>query len=477
MSSPLAPAAPLDAGRRAEPRHAPGPRGRRLLGSLHDVRTDRLRFVTAATRDYGDIVCFRMGPKRLFLLRHPDHVRHVLVDNQRNYRKGLGLDEARPLLGEGLLTSEGAVWAAERRLIQTMFQQARLDDHGAALCGVLRETTARWQGFAARERVVDVAHEMTRLSMQVVATCLLSPRLMDFADDCARDLAEIGRWSMTRMTALVRLPLFVPTPANLRARAALARLERVAAALVDASRARRPDVADMIARLEAPAAGGGHVPSQRLVRDEIMTMLLAGHETTAAALSWAWHLLARHPHEMQRLQEELDERLGGRTPEPGDLPQLPYTRAVVNETMRLYPPVWLLPRRAVAADTIGGYDVPAGADVLVSLYSLHRHPAYWRDPDDFQPQRFMAGPAGDAGAMRAYLPFGAGPRSCVGMRLGLLESVLALATLAARFTPAAAGHRAPVADASLSLHPRGGVPMFIRERPGTIPERHPGGLS
>jgi cytochrome P450 len=453
---------------RARRREPPGPSGHRLLGSLHDVRTDRLRFVTTATRDYGDLVGFRMGPKRLYLLRHPDHIRHVLTDNVQNYHKGLGLDEARPLLGDGLLTSEGALWASQRRLVQTALQQHRMDRHAVAIAAAVNGVADRWAGFAARGEVVDVAREMTRLAMQVVADCMLTPRLIEVADDCARDLAEIGRWSMRRMSALVKLPLAVPTPGNVRARRALGRLDRHAAALIDESRARRPFVTDLIARLEA-GAGAPTAPgvAPRLVRDEIMTLLLAGHETTASLLAWIWHLLARHPDAADRLRQELDTQLAGRSPGLDDVPRLRYTRMVVNEGLRLYPPVWLLPRRSLAADDIGGYDIPAGSDVLISIYSLHRHPAFWPDPDRFDPERFAPPPGADPHArMPAFLPFGAGPRTCVGMRLGLVEAMLAIASLAQRFTLSCADDRVPIPEASLSLHPRGGVPMIVRERTG-----------
>jgi cytochrome P450 len=343
-----------------------------------------------------------------------------------------------------------------------------MDRHAAAIAAVLRSVADRWAGFAARGEVVDAAHEMTRFAMHVVADCVLTPRLMEVADECARDLTEIGRWSMRRMTALLKLPAIIPTPGNVRARRALARLDRHAAALIGESRARRPFMTDLIAKLEAhagePTARG---VAHRLVRDEVMTLLLAGHETTASLLAWTWHLLAQHPNAAQRLRQELDAQLAGRAPGLDDVPRLTYTRMVVNEALRLYPPVWLLPRRSLAADEIGGYDIPARSDVLISIYSLHRHPAFWRVPDRFVPERFAPPPGAEAPArVPAYLPFGAGPRTCVGMRLGLTEAMLALAALAQRFTLASADDRAPVPEASLSLHPRGGVPMIIRERTG-----------
>lgn len=460
-------AAPLPTTGARTLREAPGPSGRRLVGSLHDVRTDRLRFVTCATREYGDVVGFRMGPKRLFLLRHPAHVRHVLADNHRNYHKGLGLDEARPLLGKGLLTSEGALWATQRRLMQAAFQRDRVQGYGAAIARVLADTTVRWRGFAGREDAVDVAAEMTRLALHMVSESVLSPRLMDFAGECAEDLSVIARWSMARMTALVRVPLSIPTPANVRARRALARLERLADVLVAESRRRRPQALDAIALLEVQTeAETGGPPPRALVRDEVMTLLLAGHETTAAVLSWTWHLLARHPEARQRLCRELDERLQGRAPGVDDLARLPYTRMVLHEALRLYPPVWLLPRRAIGPDEIGGYRIPAGSDVLVSIYSLQRHPQFWSDPDRFVPERFASADGPGSGDRQAacFLPFGAGPRTCIGMRLGWMEAFLTIAALAQRFDVSAADDRPVEPEASLSLHPRGGAPMWIRER-------------
>jgi enediyne biosynthesis protein E7 len=449
------------------PRQAPGPSGHRLLGSLHDVRTDRIRFVTNATREFGDIVAFRMGPKRLFLLRHPHHVRHVLCENHRNYRKGLGLAEARPMLGDGLLTSDGDLWASQRRLLQAAFQKDRMEWYGQAICEAVCETAERWRALAMCGDAVDIGAEMTRLTMNVLSKTLLLPRLMNFASECADDLAEVGRWAMRRMTSLLPLPLVFPTPSNLGARRALTRLEQRAQELIADSRAGGTEAGKFIALLEDQArCDSGNARPGSLVRDEVLTLLLAGHETTAAVLSWTWYLLGGNTEAYKRLRTELDEQLGGADAKDGDLPRLPYTRMVLSEAMRLYPPVWLLPRKSIAADEIGGYEIPARSDVLISLYSMHRHPEFWPDPDRFLPDRFAPGrPAAQtAAALPHYLPFGAGPRTCIGMRFGLMEATIALANLAQRFRLSPAGARVPEPEASLSLHPRNGLPMFIQSR-------------
>lgn len=436
-------------------RRVPGPRGHRLLGSLLEVRRDRLKFVTHATQTYGDLICFRMGPKRLYLLNHPDYARHVLCDNVTNYRKGLGLIEAKPLLGEGLLTSDGELWASQRRLLQAAFHNKRMDDFSHAMVDAANVMLERWQKRASTEQV-DIAHEMVGLTINILGSTLFRIDFTDTIEDISGDLTLLTRWAMSRMTSIWKLPLHVPTPKNRRARAALQRLESIVEKMI--RQHAHPGNDGLLSLLAAQNS-----ENSKQVRDEVMTLLLAGHETTAATLTWVWYLLSQHPEVERRLHAEVDQVLGGRPATLSDIPRLVYTKMIVSETLRLYPPVWLLPRKTINPDRLDHHNIPANSDVLVCVYTIHRHPRFWHEAERFDPERF----ATDKGPERdscAYLPFGAGPRTCLGSRFGLMEVMLTVATIAQRFSLRLAGDQKVEPEASLTLHPRRGLPMSLHRR-------------
>jgi cytochrome P450 len=431
-----------------------------LIGSLLEVRRNRLSFVLRELREHGDAVAFRMGPKRLYLLCHPNHFRHVLSDHPERYAKGIGLAEARPLLGDGLLTSNGELAAAQRQRLQGAFHAERLREIGGQMERALTSMLERWRQAVGRTGTLDIASEMQELTLDVLGSTLLGIDLRGRAGAVAADFAVVTRWAMRRMTALVKLPLAVPTPANLRARAALRRLDQLADEIVRQRRAGGDSAHDLVSSLLA--AKGGRLSSKQ-VRDEILTFLLAGHETTATTLAWTCHLLALHPLVEQRLHGELDRVLGGRFPAPEDLPRLSWTKAVIEEAIRLYPPVWMIPRRALVDDCIAGHNIPAGSDVLLSVYTLHRHPSFWEAADRFIPERFLREAASQPAA-GAYLPFGTGPRACLGSRFGMMEATLALAAVGQRYhLEPDPGHR-PEPEGSLTLRPRRGLLLRLRER-------------
>ncbi|HEX8185792.1 MAG TPA: cytochrome P450 [Blastocatellia bacterium] len=444
---------------------APGPRGHRLVGSLLEVRRDRIKFVVQATRRYGDVVSFQMGPKRLYLLNHPGHARHILCDNQKNYKKGLGLDDAKLLLGEGLLTSEGELWNSQRRHLQSAYHTGMLERYSRSMVGATLSMLERWSEHARTGETLDVAQEMVRLTLSILGESLFEIDFSHSADDISADLQTMTRWAIRRMTALFKIPPRVPTPANLRARRALARLEIVARQIID-RRLRHPanQEGDMLSLLMSLLNREGEAEeSQRQVRDELMTFLLAGHETTAAALTWAWYLLSRHTEVERKLRTELDSALGGREPCAADLTRLVYTKKLFDEVMRLYPPVWMIPRKSIEDDEIGGYRISANSDVLLSVYTLHRHRDFWENPEQFDPERFSP----EMSAWRqpcSYLPFGAGARTCIGSRFGMMEAMLVMATIARRFRLELAPGQSIEPVGSLTLYPRHGLRMKIIER-------------
>jgi cytochrome P450 len=409
-------------------RTPPGPPRSATLSLLRKLASDRLSLMTEARDVYGDAVRVVIGPKTLYIFNHPDHAKHVLADNAGNYHKGIGYIEARRALGDGLLTSEGELWRKQRRTIQPVFQHKRV----AAQAGVIATEAARLvDRLRARmgDGPVDVLKEITGLTLGVLGQALLEEDLSAFKS-IGHSFEAVQDQAMFEMESLGMVPMWLPLPQQRRFRRARKDLARIVDELVTERRATpHADADDVLSRLIAStgAEADRRVGEQRM-RDELVTLLLAGHETTASTLGWTLYLLDRNPHVLARLRAEVAGVIGERTPGYADLERLTYTSMVLQEAMRLFPPVWILTRKAQDDDEIGGYHVPAGSDVLISPYTLHRHPAFWDDPDRFNPDRFDPG-AATSRPRYAYIPFGAGPRFCVGNHLGLLEATLVLVTL------------------------------------------------
>jgi cytochrome P450 len=434
--------------RPAVPAAAPQPPLRTTPALLSKLWRDRLALLSDAAAEYGDAVRFRIGPKTLYFFNHPDHARHVLADNVGNYRKGIGLTEARRVLGDGLLTSEGERWRQQRRAVQPAFRRERIAGFTDVIVAETQTLLDRLDAHVGRG-TVDLAAEMTRFTLRVLGRVLLNADLGRFpglgaAFDVAQDQA------MFEMVTLGAVPLWLPLARNRRFRAARRQLAEIVSELV----AERGDPAgdDVIGLLIRSGLGGLH--------DELVTILLAGHETTASTLSWTWYLLSGHPEAERLMRTECASVLSDRDPVQEDLHRLRYTTMAIQEAMRLYPPVWALPRRAIGPDEIGGYRVPPGADVMISPYTLHRHPGYWDNPGTFDPHRFDPAATGP-GHRYAYIPFGAGPRVCVGSHIGMLEAVLVAAMVARRFRLRLPEGAVIKTEANLSLRVRGGLPMFV----------------
>lgn len=445
----------------AERRTPPGPPRRTTFGLLHKLTFDRLGLMNLAASQYGDAVRLSIGPKNLYLFNHPESAKHVLADNAANYSKGIGLVQAKRAIGDGLLTSDGELWRKQRKTIQPVFQAKRI----AKQAGVIAEEANRLVDRLSRHQggePVDIMHELTGLTLGVLGRSLLDADLSVFAD-VGHSFEAVQDQAMFEMVSLGMVPMWVPLPKQLRFRKARQNLEQVVNALVaDRAAGARGDGDDVISRLidstrqEADPAVG----RQRL-RDELVTLLLAGHETTASTLGWTFYLLDKHPMVWQRLHDEAVEVLGDRAPTYEDLHRLTYASMVIEEVMRMYPPVWILPRIAQADDEVGGYHVPAGADVVVCPYTMHRHPGFWKDPERFDPERFD--PSRTANRPRyAYIPFGAGPRFCVGNHLGMMEAVFVLCSVVRQLRLTKLPGYRVVPEPMLSLRVRGGLPMLVR---------------
>lgn len=441
--------------------YPPGPPARDLPGLLRKLAVDRLGLMRDAAA-LGDAVRVSMGPKKLYVFNRPDYAKHVLADNAANYHKGIGLVEARRVLGDGLLTSEGEVWKAQRRVVQPAFKPGRIAQQADAVAEEASKLVALLRCHEGAGPV-DVLREVTGLTLGVLGRSLLDSDLGAHAS-VAHSFEAIQDQAMFEMVTQGLVPNWLPTRGQRDFRRARRELHGVVDSLLSDRAARMADgeeADDALSRMIwAARRNFGPEAARDRLREELVTLLLAGHETTASTLGWTLHLLDRHPEARMRVREEAVRVLGGRSPEVDDLHRLTYTTMVVQEAMRLYPPVWVLPRVAQREDEVGGYTVSAGADVLVCPYVMHRHPDLWDAPEDFDPERFE--PQRVARRPRyAYIPFGAGPRFCVGSNLGMMEAVFvtALVTrdLELRTVP---GHEA-VAEPMLSLRMRGGLPMTV----------------
>lgn len=444
--------------------NAPGPSGGQMLKSFGRIRRDPLQFLAAIWREYGDVAQFPIPRPAVYLLTDPDAVRDVLVSSARDYTKRtLQYDNLATVTGSGLLTADDPPWRERRRVIQPAFHHERLAgvaDHAVA---AVDPYLARWQRLSDGT-VVDVDEAMMELSLQVVASALFGSTW----DSQARELTQATLIALDQVVARARNPLAPPlnwpTPGSTRLRRSIRTLDAAVADVLTARRSTgvaapvdRSDLVDMLlaARID-PAAqldGSG-------VRDELVTFLVAGHETVASTMTWVWHLLASNPAAAAALHAEVDSVLAGRLPTFADVPDLTWTRAIVDETLRLYPPAWVITRKSTAEHQALEVAMPTGSLVIMSPYLVHRHPDAWDRPEEFDPSRFLGGST----RRDAYLPFGLGPRLCIGRDMALLEATLVVAAIAARFRFETAGGQAVEALASVTLRPEHGLPMRVYAR-------------
>ncbi|HEY7423135.1 MAG TPA: cytochrome P450 [Gemmataceae bacterium] len=438
----------------------PGPRGHWLMGNLPEFRRDMLVFFTRCARDYGDAVLFRLGPKRIVLLSHPSLVEEVLVTGNRHFAKHYILRLLVPLLGSGLLTSEGDFWLRQRRLMQPAFLRDRVASYGPVVIDYANRVLAEWRGGETR----DVHAEMMRLTLGIAARTLLDVDAMDRAGSVARAFEQILADFSYRFESAYPLPLWLPTPGNRKVKQALAQLDAVIHGIIKERRAGDAGRGDLLSiLLRARDAEDGRGMTDQQLRDEVMSLFLASHETTANALAWTWYLLATHPEAEAQLLSELGAALGGRAPTAADLPRLGCAEHIILEAMRLYPPVYAFGREALRDCTVGMHQLPAGTTVLMSQWVLHRDPRFFEAPDEFRPQRWANGLAQRLPRC-AYIPFSAGPRVCIGNTFALMEATLILATLAPAFRFAVVPGHVVKPWPSVTLRPADGIKVVLHRR-------------
>lgn len=406
----------------------PGPKGTLLAGSLRDFTTRRLDFFLDVARQYGDLASFRFGPRRMYLASHPALVEQVLVADAKYYVKHFGARNYKPVLGNGLVTSEGDFWLRQRKLAQPAFLKNRVLSYAPVMSELTRGMLARWR---PGQRVA-IDKEFSGLTSAIALKTLFGLDDPGDREEFVKSLRFAFDVLSLRFRDLVHLPLWVPTPRNVRTNRAIARLYRVVDGFVAQGRARKVPGDDLLSRLVAARDEDGSGMTDRQLREEAMTLYLAGHETTALTLTWSWVLLAQHPEAEVKLADEWRRVLGGRPPIPDDLPNLPYTDAVISEAMRVYPPVYLIGREATRDLELGGYRVRKGTTVFMSQWVSHRDPRHFPDPEAFRPERWLDGLARRI-PKYAYYPFGGGPRVCIGNTFALMEAAILLATVGQRY--------------------------------------------
>ena len=436
----------------------PGPRGLPIVGTLLEfTRGDPVAALLRWSREHGDLSSFKIGPFELWLVNNPDSIRHVLQENYPNYPKSLNYRELALMLGDGLLTSEGPLWLKQRKLVQPAFHARHDAAYLQPMTAAIETIVADWERSAPRE--LDVAHEMMRLALLVVGRALFGSDLSQQASDLGAALKVLLQFIEKRTIQFVRLPYSWPTPAHVKAWRATRVLDRV---VYDVIRARRKsgdlghDLLGMLLRARDDEARG---MTDDEVRNEVLTLLMAGHETTANTLAWAWWLLARHPEVEEKLAAEAATIEGPLSLEA--LEKLRWPGLVVNEALRLYPPAWWIERQAAGPDEIQGYPVRPGTFMIVSPYTIHRSDKYWDAPDEFRPERWEQP---DTRPRGTYIPFGMGPRVCVGSRFALLEARAALVLIARRFKLSLVPGHEVKPESLVTLRPRGGIRMKVERR-------------
>ena len=422
------------------------------------VRRDPLAFFTHCAKTYGDITAMRYFNFRVFFINNPDYIEDVLVNNARKFHKGRVLQANKGVFGEGLLTSEGSFWLRQRRLAQPAFHRARIATYAETMVQYTQRLLESWHDGEER----DIHEEMMRVTLQIVGKTL-------FDADVTKDAQAVGQ-SLELLMELsadfgkaIMIPEWVPTIHNLRKSRAIRKLDKIIYRIIEERRKSERDTGDLLSMLLAARDDDGSRMTDKQLRDESITLFLAGHETTANALSWTWWLLAQNPEAENKLHAELDYLLAGRAPTLDDVPKLKYTEQVLTESLRLYPPAWGTARVAMEDHEIGGYYVPKGTGVSLTQWTMHRDPRWFADPEVFRPERWEDGLAKRLPRF-AYFPFGGGPRQCIGNTFALMEATLVLATIAQKFRfRLVAGH--PVVPLpSITLRPRHGIRATIEAR-------------
>ncbi len=446
---------------RKDPFLPPGPKGLPFVGSLIDYFSDMLGFLTRVSEEYGDIVYYKLGSRKMYLLNNPEHIKDVLVTNNRNFEKSRALKRTKIVLGEGLLTNEGEPHIKQRRTIQPVFHHERIRSYGDVMAEYASRVGEDWQNGS----VVNIHKEMMKLTLSIVSKTI-------FDSDMESESDEIGQ-SLTDLVSLFPRLLFPyseyvdnwPLPANRRFQEAKSKLDEIIYALIEERKKNpgaRKDLLSMLLEAQDEEGDGGAMTDLQ-VRDEALTLFLAGQESTANSLVWTWYLISQHPQVEKKMYEEVSSVLNGSLPTLNDLGKLSYTQNVFKEALRLYPPAWAVARQVKEDYEVGGYVIPAGADIFMSQYVVHRDPRLYREPQRFIPERWSSEETKELPRF-AYFPFGGGTRRCIGEPFAWMEGVILIATIASKWKMRLVPHQKIVPQALITIRPKNGMNMILEKR-------------
>jgi cytochrome P450 len=441
----------------------PGPKGLPITGNLLAFRKDPLHFLLQAQRDYGDVVHIRFGPKRhVYLISDPEQIKEILMTKQKSFHKARGLQTAKAVVGEGVLTSEGDTHLRQRRLMQPSFRKDRVNRYGEPMVELTEEMLAAWQDGQER----SITDDMMELTLNIITRTMFGTSLKEGLDGIGHAV-EVGmKYVSNKATSIIDFPDSIPTKSSLEFKQSAKVLNDVIYGMIEQRRKSqdesREDLLSTLLAARDEENGKGMTDEQ--VRDEVMTIFLAGHETTANTLSWTWYLLSNHPEVERKMWMELDEVLQGRKVKSADIEQLPYLQQIIWESMRLYPAVWAINREVVEEVEIGGQLYKPGDTLMMSQYVMHRKPKYYEQPEQFKPERF-AGDLLKSIPSFAYFPFGGGPRVCIGNQFALMEAALIIATIARRYKlRMAPDHPEVTLEPLVTLRPKQGLRMTVAAR-------------
>ena len=440
----------------------PQVKGHWLLGNLQQFKADPFQALCNWKQDYGDLLSFKLASQQCYLISHPKWVEHTLIKNNDVFVKMY--DPAKPkglalILGQGLVTSQGALWKRQRRLIQPVFQRSHLASMLPQMVTAGDNMLSRWQHLGD-EAEVNLADEMMRLTLEVITQTMFSTSVLDNVDKISSSLETGLRYALRSASNPLNPPLFIPTAANREFKQSRALLDQIIYNIIDQRRQQpsgKSDLLDML--LNAQDETNGQQMSNQQIRDEVITIFTAGHETTANLLTWTLYLLAKHPTILKKLRIEL-ESLQGKTPEAEDLQKLSFSRAVLNESMRIRPPVGMMMRKVAKTTEIDGYTFKSGALAFFSIYNIHHHAAFWPDAEAFKPERFLT----EENRRFAFIPFGTGERICIGNHFAMMESQLLLSLIIQQYDIQLINHDEVEMDMAVSLRPKGGIPVRLKRR-------------
>lgn len=440
--------------------HPPGPYGNILLGNLKDLRIRVLDFFAGLQQQFGDISTIRFSIRKVSYIQHPDLIHYVLQENNRNYTKSLRYEQLKYLLGNGLLTSESEFWLRQRRMIQPAFHKNTIRQLADEMVVCTDEMLEVWE-TKFQGKTMNAASEMMALTLQIVGKTLLNADVKAEAKNVGSALSYLLKAVNIRTRTPVLLPLWIPVPTHLKIKKSIQTINLVLDKIFEDRRKNPDDRNDLLSLLMGATYEdtGEHMGNKQL-RDEVMTIFVAGHETTANALSWTLYLLSLHQDVLKKCREEILRVIGNRKPEYNDLSQLTYLTMVIEETMRLYPPAWIIGRKTIRPDKIGNYAVPSGHNILISPYALHRDKRFWPQPEKFMPERFLLDEVKKR-PRNSYLPFGAGPRMCIGNNFAIMEMQIVLSMIIQKFNLLSPDNQTVFPEPLITLRPKGGVMLNI----------------